>query len=140
MKRPEIIDEEVVFDGGRLISETDTTGKLLYVNRKFCEMSGYSKDEVIGKPHSLLRHPDMPKTAFKELWETIKAGEQWSGYVKNLRKDGRYYWVIVDIIPKRDDKGEIIGYMASRKVADDSFESTKEHYKKLLEAEKTLRV
>ena len=140
MQRPEIIDEEVIFDGGRLLSETDTKGKLLYVNRKFCEMSGYTKDEVLGKPHSILRHPDMPKTAFKELWDTIKAGEQWSGYVKNLRKDGRYYWVIVDIIPKKDDNGNIIGYMASRKVSDEGFESTKAHYKKLLEAEKTLSI
>ncbi|MFC2073655.1 PAS domain-containing protein [Campylobacterota bacterium] len=140
MQRPEIIDEEVIFDGGRLLSETDIKGKLLYVNRKFCEMSGYSKEEVLGKPHSVLRHPDMPKTAFKELWDTIKTGEQWSGYVKNLRKDGRYYWVIVDIIPKRDDAGEIIGYMASRKVPDGSFESTKTHYQKLLEAEKTLNI
>ena len=138
MKRPElIIDEEVVFDGGALISETDTKGRLLYVNRKFCEMSGYTKDEVLGQPHSILRHPDMPKKAFSDLWETIKKGEKWSGYVKNLRKDGRYYWVIVDIIPKLDDTGNIIGYMASRKVSDSSFESTKAHYKTLLQAEKS---
>ncbi len=140
MNRPEVIDEEVKFDGGRLLSETDIKGKLLYVNRKFCEMSGYSKEEVLGKPHSILRHPDMPKTAFKELWKTIKNGDPWSGYVKNLRKDGRYYWVIVDIIPKKDEAGNIIGYMASRKVPDESFESTKARYEKLLEAEKTLGV
>lgn len=135
MKRPEAIDEEVYFDGGCLISETDTTGKLTYVNRKFCEMSGYSKEEVIGKSHSLLRHPDMPREAFKELWETIKKGEKWSGYVKNLRKDGKYYWVIVDIIAKRDEQDNIIGYIASRKVPDGKFESTKEFYKKLLTEE-----
>jgi PAS domain S-box-containing protein len=139
MKYPTVIDEEVIFDGSSLISETDLTGKILYVNRKFCEMSGYSKDEVIGKAHSILRHPDMPRAAFKNLWETIKKGEKWSGYVKNLRKDGKYYWVIVDIISKKDDKGNILGYMASRKVADDSFESTKEHYRQLLEAEKSAK-
>lgn len=136
MNRPEPIDEEVIFDGSALISETDTKGKLLYVNRKFCEMSGYSKDEVIGQSHSILRHPDMPRAAFKNLWETIKKGEKWSGYVKNLRKDGKYYWVIVDIIAKRDDADNIIGYIASRKAPDDTFQSTKERYRKLLEAEK----
>lgn len=137
MKRPDkVIDEEVIFDGGALLSETDTAGKLLYVNRKFCEMSGYTKDEVLGRSHSILRHPDMPKKAFSDLWSTIKKGERWSGYVKNLRKDGKYYWVIVDIIPKLDDAGDIIGYMASRKVPDSSFESTKVHYQQLLQAEK----
>lgn len=135
MKRPEAIDEEVYFDGGCLLSETDTRGRLTYVNRKFCEMSGYSKEEVLGESHSILRHPDMPRSAYKELWETIKKGEKWSGYVKNLRKDGKYYWVIVDIISKRDEQENIIGYIASRKVPDGKFESTKELYKKFLEEE-----
>lgn len=136
MKRPEAINEEVYFDGGCLISETDTKGRLTYVNRKFCEMSGYNKEEVLGQSHSILRHPDMPCVAFEGLWETIKKGEKWSGYVKNLRKDGKYYWVIVDIIAKRDEQDNIIGYIASRKVPDGKFESTKELYKKLLAEEK----
>lgn len=116
MKRPTPINEEVFFDGRSLISETDTKGIITFVNRKFSEMSGYSKDEAIGQPHSLLRHPDMPKMAFEQMWKVIQEGKIWEGYVKNLRKDGKFYWVIVNIVPKKDEAGEIIGYIASRKV------------------------
>jgi aerotaxis receptor len=116
MKRPTPINEEVFFDGRSLISETDTKGIITFVNRKFTEMSGYSKDEAIGQPHSLLRHPDMPKMAFEQMWKVIQEGKIWEGYVKNLRKDGKFYWVIVNIVPKKDEAGEIIGYIASRKV------------------------
>lgn len=116
MKRPTPINEEVFFDGRSLISETDTKGIITYVNRKFSEMSGYAKEEAIGAPHSLLRHPDMPKKAFEQMWKVIQEGKIWEGYVKNLRKDGKFYWVIVNIVPKKDDSGEIIGYIASRKV------------------------
>lgn len=118
MKRPEPIDEEVVFDGRSLISETDTKGIITYINRKFTEMTGYTSDEVIGKAHNILRHPDMPRSAFEEMWKVIQTGKIWEGYVKNLRKDGKYYWVVVHIVPKLDDEGKIIGYIASRKVPD----------------------
>ena len=118
MKRPEPVDEEVFFDGRSLISETDLKGNITYVNRKFLEMSGYSKEESINTPHSILRHPDMPKEAFKGMWKSIQAGNIWEGYVKNLRKDGKFYWVIVNIIPKKDEAGNIVGYIASRKVPD----------------------
>lgn len=116
MKRPAPVNEEVFFDGRSLISETDMKGIITFVNRKFSEMSGYSKEEAIGAPHSLLRHPDMPKAAFAQMWKVIQDGKIWEGYVKNLRKDGKFYWVIVNIVPKKDDSGEIIGYIASRKV------------------------
>jgi len=118
IKRPKPIDEEVLFDGRSLISETDLKGVITYVNRKFVEMTGYSKEEAIGQPHSMLRHPDMPKAAFEGMWKIIKTGKIWDGYVKNLRKDGRYYWVIVHIVPKKDENGNIIGYIASRKMTD----------------------
>jgi len=118
MQRPTPIDEEVKFDGRSLISETDTKGIIIYGNRKFFEMTGYSKEEIIGQPHNILRHPDMPKAAFNEMWKTVKSGTIWEGYVKNLRKDGKFYWVIVNIVPKLNDAGEIIGYIASRKVPD----------------------
>lgn len=118
MKRPEPRNEEVFFDGRSLISETDTHGVITYVNRKFEEMSAYPKAEVIGVPHSILRHPDMPKAAFAEMWKVIQSGKIWDGYVKNLRKDGKFYWVIVHIVPKFDEEGKIVGYIASRKVPD----------------------
>ncbi len=137
MTRPEPIDSEVLFDGRSLISETDTKGIITFVNRKFVEMTGYSKEEAIGQPHNLLRHPDMPKAAFEQMWSTIKSGTTWEGYVKNLRKDGKYYWVIVNIIPKLDENGEIIGYIASRKVPDrHQLKLTMQTYEKMLEAEK----
>jgi len=136
LTRPEPIDEEVIFDGRSLISETDTKGNITFVNRKFVEMTGYDKKEVIGQPHAILRHPDMPKVAFKQMWSIIKDGKVWDGYVKNLRKDGKYYWVDVHIVPKKDENGTIIGYIASRKVTDPKrLESTILQYKKLLAEE-----
>ena len=136
IKRPEPIDEEVVFDGRSLITETDLKGVITFVNRKFVEMTGYSKQEAIGQPHSILRHPDMPKAGFEGMWKLIKAGKVWDGYVKNLRKDGKYYWVDVHIVPKKDENGTIIGYIASRKVTDRKrLESTILQYKKLRDAE-----
>ena len=116
MTRPTPIDEEVLYDGRVMITETDINGRITYVNRKFLEMSGYEKDELIGQPHSIMRHPDMPKCCFKNMWETIKKNETWKGYVKNLRKDGAYYWVVVYVSPKIDEEGNIIGYIAARKV------------------------
>jgi len=137
IKRPEPIDEEVIFDGRSLISETDTKGVITFVNRKFVEMTGYSKQEAVGQPHSILRHPDMPKAAFAQMWKVIKEGQVWDGYVKNLRKDGKYYWVDVHIVPKKDENGTIIGYIASRKVTiPDRLQSTIVQYQKLLEEEK----
>ncbi len=136
IKRPEPIDEEVIFDGRSLITETDLKGVITFVNRKFVEMTGYSKQEAIGQSHNILRHPDMPKAGFEGMWKLIKAGKVWDGYVKNLRKDGKYYWVDVHIVPKKDENGTIIGYIASRKVTDRKrLESTILQYKKLRDAE-----
>ncbi len=76
-----------------IVSRTDFSGKITYVNETFAEISGYKPEELIGKPHNVIRHPDMPKSAFAEMWATLKRGEIWEGYVKNMRKDGGYYWV-----------------------------------------------
>ena len=111
------VNIEVIFDGGVMITETDLKGNITYANRKFREMTGFSKEELIGSPHSINRHPDMPKGAFRGMWKTITAGEIWRGYVKNLRKDGKYYWVVVYIQPKINKDGHITGYVAGRKVA-----------------------
>ena len=80
-----------------IISRTDLKGVITYVNETFARISGYEPEELIGKPHSIIRHPDMPKSVFKDLWETIKQGKTWRGYVKNLRKDRGYYWVYAEI-------------------------------------------
>jgi len=118
IKKPKPINEEVVFDGGVMITETDTAGIITYANRKFRELTGYTKEELIGAPHNINRHPDMPKAAFKGLWETIKNGNYWEGFVKNMTAEGKYYLVVVWIKPKLDDNGKIIGYIAGRKVPD----------------------
>jgi PAS domain S-box-containing protein len=111
------IDEEVLFDGGVMITETDVRGIITYANRKFREMTGFTREELIGSPHSINRHPDMPAGAFRGMWKIISSGKHWRGYVKNLRKDGKYYWVLVYIQPKLDDNKKIIGYVAGRKIA-----------------------
>lgn len=137
IKRPEPIDEEVLFDGRSLISETDLKGIITFVNRKFVEMTGYSKEEAVGEPHNILRHPDMPKAAFEGMWKVIKEGKPWEGYVKNLRKDGKYYWVIVNIVPKKDENSNVIGYIASRKMPDRSkLKSVIAQYEEMLAKEK----
>ena len=134
--KPEPVDEEVPFDGGVMITETDTAGIITYANKKFREMTGYTKEELIGSPHNINRHPDMPSAAFEDLWNTIKRGEYWEGYVKNMRKDGKYYWVIVWIKPKFDDNGNITGYIAGRKVPDRKMvERMEQQYKEMKEAE-----
>lgn len=108
-------DEEVPFPEGRLIvSSTDLEGRITAANASFVEMSGWSRTELIGAPHSILRHPDMPAAAFKDLWDTLAAGRRWSGYVKNLRKDGRYYWVYATVVANVRD-GRVVGYTSVRR-------------------------
>ena len=119
MERPEPIDEEYAFSKGLIISSTDLKGIIYYANRKFCEISGYAKEELEGKNHNIIRHPDMPKIAFAELWETIQAGKEWTGIVKNLRKDGLYYWVYTHISPI-EENGAVTGYTAARRPASES--------------------
>jgi len=96
-----------------IISRTDLSGKITYANETFCDISGYQESELIGKSHNIVRHPDMPSAAFKDLWDTIHAGKQWVGIVKNLRKDKGFYWVeaIVSGVYK---KGELVEYKSLR--------------------------
>ncbi len=101
-------------DGKLIVSRTDPEGIITHVNRSFVEMSGYSEQELIGAPHSILRHPDMPPAAFKDLWDTVEKGEKWQGYVKNLRKDGGYYWVKATVIPNMRN-GQLVGYTSVRR-------------------------
>ncbi len=136
MNQAKPVDKEYHFEGRVIISETDLKGKITYANRKFCEIAGYTKDELIGQPHSIIRHPDMPKAAFQNLWDTIQHGKTWTGAVKNLRKDGRYYWVDTTITPNLDDSGATIGYSAARRTLNDlAKERAIEKYKKMLQNE-----
>jgi len=110
------MDEEYIFKKGLIVSSTDLKGTITYANRTFCEISGYTKELLKGTNHNIVRHPDMPKTTYQELWDTIKAGNEWTGIVKNLRKDGRYYWVYSHVSPIIIDN-TIVGYTASRRPA-----------------------
>ncbi len=135
MNRPNPIDEEYIFDKGLIISSTNLKGIITYANRKFCEISGYTKQELQGKNHNIVRHPDMPKAAFQEIWNTIKSGKEWTGVVKNLRKDGYYYWVYSHITPI-EINDEISGYTAARRPASHTeVEDTIPIYKALLAQE-----
>ncbi len=101
-------------EGKIIVSTSDTKGVITHVNHVFVEMSGYTKKELLGKNHAILRHPDMPKMPFKELWDTIQSGKKWQGIIKNLRKDGGYYWVKATVIPNIKN-GVIVGYTSVRR-------------------------
>ena len=106
-------DEYVLPDGEVIISRTDIKGRVTYVNESFVQSSGFSREEVMGKAHNIVRHPDMPPVAFEDLWNTIKEGEPWSALVKNRRKDGGFYWVRANVTPMVEN-GQISGYMSVR--------------------------
>ncbi|MBU1659361.1 PAS domain-containing protein [bacterium] len=130
------INEEYIYEGKVIISQTDLNGVIIFANRKFCEVSGYKAEELVGSAHNIIRHPDMPKAAFTRMWDTIKSGQAWNGLVKNLRKDGLYYWVDSEILPIRDNQEKIIGYIAARKPASrKDIQENIELYNKMLEAE-----
>lgn len=101
-------------DGRLIVSRTDLNGVLTHVNDAFVEISGYTEDELIGKPQHILRHPDMPKAAYADLWKTVKEGKKWHGYVKNLCKDGSHYWVYATVVPNVR-RGQTVGYTSVRR-------------------------
>lgn len=99
--------------GHTLVSTTDTKGRILYCNPMFIEVSGYSREELLGQPHNIVRHPDMPEEAYRDMWQTIASGKPWSAPVKNRRKNGAYYWVMANATPLMED-GRAVGYMSVR--------------------------
>jgi len=112
-------------DLSNIVSKSNTKGIITYANEKFCEISGYTKAELIGKPHSIVRHPMMPSSVFKDLWDTIKSKKAWHGVVTNMKKDGRKYVVDSTIIPILDVDGDIVEYIAIRHDVTE-FEETKD--------------
>ncbi len=107
--------EHVLKETDFLVSQTDQSGKIVFANEDFCKTAGYSLDELIGKPHSIVRHPDMPKAAFKNLWDTVNEGRVWTGYVKNRTKDGGYYWVYATVYPNVTCNGGTCGLLSCRR-------------------------
>jgi aerotaxis receptor len=109
--------KEIVLDKDAfLVSETDAKGTIRFANEKFCEIAGYSVEELIGKPHNIIRHPDMPRAAFKDLWDTVKSGETWTGFVKNYTKNQDYYWVYATVYQIEACDGST-GYLSCRRKA-----------------------
>lgn len=131
-------EQETLFPDGRLItSRTDINGIITHANEAFVIMSGWSREELIGSPHSILRHPDMPAIAYKDLWDTISSGKKWHGYVKNLRKDGGFYWVYATAIPNIR-QGRIVGYTSVRRKPDRAqVDACTDLYAQLLAQEKS---
>lgn len=114
-KNQNLIDEyKNMVDRSSIVSKTDTKGRITYVNDRFCEISGYSREELLGKPHSIVRHEDMRSDIFKKMWETIQAKKPWFGIVKNKTKAGNAYFVDAVISPIVDEKGEVVEYIGMR--------------------------
>jgi len=127
------IDEEYSYEGSVIINQTDLKGIITFANRKFCEVSGYGIDELVNSDNNILVHPDMPKAVFTKMWENLNGGQTWNGVIKNLRKDGKYYWVALEILPIKDDNNDISGYISVGKSASEkSIKENEELYNKML--------
>ena len=109
-------EETILDDYAFLVSETDEKGIIRFANRDFCNIAEYNLEELIGKPHNIVRHKDMPKAAFEELWKTVKSGKPWKGFVKNATKSGDYYWVFATVFPFTSCDGSK-GYISCRRIA-----------------------
>ncbi|OXB04798.1 PAS domain-containing protein [Flavobacterium pectinovorum] len=133
-----IIDKEVSWDKTQVImSKTNAFGIIEYANEVFVDVSGYEDYELMGQPHNIIRHPDMPKVIFKVLWENLKNGKNFHAIVKNLAKSGRYYWVITDFEISRDENDVIVNYFARRQAVPQEVVALhiEPLYKKLLQIE-----
>jgi PAS domain S-box-containing protein len=136
---PTPINEQIQLSTKKyIVSKTDAKGIIEYGNDYFVEISGYTESELIGKPHNIIRHPDMPRVVFKMMWDRINRGKNIMAVVKNMAKDGRYYWVVTEFEPKIDPiSNDIISHTAFRKAAPQKAIDTMEPiYQKLLEIEK----
>lgn len=99
-----------------IVSKTDLQGRISYANDVFIRVSGYDEQDLIGAPHSLIRHPEMPRAIFRLLWETVSAGRELFAYVNNLARNGDHYWVLAHVTPSWDRSGAIVGYHSNRRV------------------------
>ena len=121
--------ETLLNDDSFLVSETDSKGHIIFANEEFCKIAEYNLDELLGKPHNLVRHKDMPKAAFKDLWDTVQQGEVWNGFVKNTTKSGGYYWVFATVYPFKNEQGEQCYLSCRRKPSREDVQKYSELYK-----------
>lgn len=123
-----------------IYSRTDLKGRMTEANEIFAAISGYSVEEMLGKPHNLVRHPEMPKEAFADLWKSLKAGRPWQGVVKNRRKDGGFYWVVANVSPVREG-GQVVGYQSIRtRPTREQVRAAGEAYRRIREGSRALRI
>jgi len=108
------MNETILEDSAFLVSETDAKGIISFANDDFCKVAGFSIDELIGQPHNMVRHQDMPRAAFKSLWDTVQSGDIWTGYVKNATKNGGFYWVYATVYPFETCSGKN-GFLSCRR-------------------------
>ncbi len=139
MDKPTPTDvEHEVTSVDMIVSKSDAEGNITYTNPIFMKISGYTAGELLDKPHSILRHPDMPKVIFKYLWDNLKAGKDVTAYVKNLCKDGGYYWVLATVKVSTNPDGSFRNYMSTRKcITEGAKEAISALYAKLLDIEKS---
>jgi PAS domain S-box-containing protein len=121
-----------------IVSKTDTKGRITYVNKIFMDMAGYSEEELLGKPHNIIRHPEMPKAVFKLLWDMIQNREEIFAYVLNSTKNGDSYWVYANVTPSFNERGDVVGYYSvRRKPTQEALDVINPLYKEMLQAEKS---
>lgn len=129
-------NQEFTSDGKAIISQTDKSGKIIYANNAFYESSGYSSKDVIGSTYEIIRHPDMPKLIFEKLWHSVNDGQSWTGLVKNLRSDGKFYWDDLSVLPIQDKDGEIVSFISvARQASKKNIIENEVLYKKMLNSE-----
>lgn len=138
--RPDAAQLVNALENVMVISTTDLKGNITYANDLFCTLTGFKREELIGQPHSMVRHPDVPKAVYKDMWDTIKAGKTWTGIVPNLGKGGVLYVVDTTVQPLFDEAGQITSYISIRRVVNDlmgnfeAVEFSKEKFDEFYEA------
>src|ERR1700728_2456589 len=132
--------ETPVPEGVFIFSQTDLKGRITEANAAFAEISGYKAEEMIGKPHNLVRHPDMPREAFADMWKSLEAGRTWQAVVKNRRSDGGFYWVVAHASPVGEN-GQIVGSQSiSSKRSREQIQAAGEAYRRIREGDRSLKI
>jgi len=130
--------EKVMRENDFIVSKTDLKGRITYGNRIFIEYSGYTESELLGSQHNIIRHPDMPRAVFKLLWDTIQSKRECNAYVKNMARDGSFYWVFANVTPSFDCKGDVNEYFSvRRKPKASAIKTVTDLYRVMLAAEKS---
>jgi len=121
--------ETILKEDAFLVSETNAKGIIIFANKQFCNVAEYTIEDLVGQPHNLVRHPDMPKAAFKDLWDTVKSGKVWQGFVKNKTSSGGFYWVFATVYPYKNENGEQCYMSIRRKPSRENVDKYSQLYK-----------